>query len=97
MNIPDNVLNKVKYNLGITGEFQDDTIKGYIEEVAYFLIDAGANEEYVMSPKCIGLITRGVSDLWGYGAGDAALSPYFMQRAIQVCSKAKQVINDESL
>ena len=32
MNIPDDVLNKVKSNLGITGEFQDDTIKGYIEE-----------------------------------------------------------------
>lgn len=90
MNIPDSLLIKVKSNLGITGDFQDNTIKGYIEEVAYFLIDAGADEEFVMSQKCIGLITRGVSDLWGYGAGDAALSPYFMQRATQVCSKFKR-------
>lgn len=87
MNIPDYLLSKVKSNLGITGDFQDDTIKGYIEEVIYFLIDAGADEEIVMSSRCSGLITRGVSDLWGYGAGDAALSPYFVQRAIQVCSK----------
>lgn len=87
MNIPDTMLEKVKANLGITGTFQDDTIKGYIEEVIYFLIDAGADEEFVMSSKCSGLITRGVSDLWGYG--DAALSPYFMQRATQVCSKKR--------
>ena len=65
MNISDTLLNKVKSNLGITGNFQDDTIKGYIEEVIYFLIDAGADEEFVMSSKCSGLYNKRCIRLMG--------------------------------
>lgn len=78
------VLEKVKANLGITGEFQDTTIQGYIDEVKQFLLDGGVAEEVVNSDSSVGIITRGVADLWNYGSGGTSLSPYFMQRAIQL-------------
>lgn len=81
------MLKKVKSNLGITGNYQDETIKGYIEEVKQFLIDGGVDELIVESDESIGIITRGVADLWNYGAGGASLSPYFIQRATQLALK----------
>lgn len=81
------ILTKVKNNLGITGDYQNDTLKGYIEEVKQFLLDAGVSEIVVESETSAGVIARGVSDLWNYGAGNAELSPYFMQRAAQLAYK----------
>lgn len=80
-------LDRVKNDLGITGTYHDRTIQGYIDEVKQFLIDGGAELEVVNDEKTFGLISRGVADLWNYGAGGASLSPYFLQRAIQVCKK----------
>lgn len=77
------MLEQVKSALGITGNFQDTTIQSYIDEVIAFLNDAGATTENIT----VGIVARGVSDLWNYGAGDGKLSPYFMQRAIQITSK----------
>lgn len=79
-----NILNDVKTNLGITGEFQDDTIQGWIDEIKQFLLDGGIAESIVNSIKAKGVISRGVSDLWNYGAGDGKLSLYFYQRATQL-------------
>jgi len=82
------MLEKVKTNLGITGTFQNGTINGYIEEVKQFLIDAGVDSKIVEDEKySAGIIYRGVADLWNYGSGGASLSPYFMQRVIQLSSK----------
>lgn len=36
------------------------------------------------SKKCVGVIARGVSDLWNYGNGSTGLSPYFKERVIQL-------------
>ena len=79
----DIMLEPVKTLLGITGNYQDDTINEYIIEVKDFLVDAGVPEQYI----CAGVIARGVSDLWNYGAGDGKLSEYFMQRATQLSYK----------
>ena len=81
------MLERIKYNLGITGNYQDQTLRGYIEEVKQYLIDAGVNREVVESENSIGIITRGVADLWNYGSGGTSLSPYFIQRAIQLTYK----------
>lgn len=83
------ILTKVKNNLGITGDFQNETLEGYIEEVKQFLLDAGVSEEVIESETSAGVITRGVSDLWNYGSGGTTLSPYFAQRVIQLCYKNK--------
>jgi hypothetical protein len=77
------LLDDVKSALGITGSYQDDTLNAYIGEVKAFLKDAGVPEANITS----GVIARGVSDLWNYGAGEGKLSPYFMMRASQLALK----------
>lgn len=73
----------VKTALGITGEYQDDTITQYFDETIDFLKDAGVKEKNIT----VGIVARGVSDLWNYGAADGKLSEYFMQRATQLSYK----------
>ena len=80
-------MERVKNALGITGTFQDDTITEYIEEVKAFMSDAGVSEEVINSKTSVGVITRGVSDLWNYGAGNTDFSPYFVKRVIQLAFK----------
>lgn len=77
------LLNSVKIALGITSDYQDATISEYIEEVVAFLTDAGVAAANVTP----GIVARGVSDLWNYGAGEGKLSSYFIQRATQLSYK----------
>lgn len=79
------LLAKVKAGLGITGTYQDDTLQIYIDEVKSYLEDAGVNAEILNGSTAIGVISRGVSDLWNYGSGN--FSEYFIQRAIQLKHK----------
>lgn len=82
------ILEDVKKALGLPGNnYHDETIQEYIDEVKQFLIDGGANETVVNSKIAKGLIARGVADLWNYGSGGTSLSPYFIQRATQLCLK----------
>lgn len=76
-------LSDIKSALGITGDYQDSTLQMWMDEVVAVLKDAGVSE----STMTVGIIARGVSDLWNYGAGDGKLSPYFMQRATQLSYK----------
>lgn len=78
------MLEKVKTALGITGEYQDATLQIYLDEVVAYLKDAGVSEDILASDVATGIIVRGVADLWNYGSGGTQLSPYFMQRAIQL-------------
>lgn len=81
------MLEEVKKRLGITGNYQDDTIQGYIDDVKQFLLDGGVNKDVVNASSTVGVIARGVADLWNYGSGGTVFSPYFMQRAIQLSGK----------
>ena len=76
-------LEQVKAALGIVGDYQDATLQVYFDEAVAFLLDAGVAEANITA----GVVARGVSDLWNYGAGDGKLSPYFMQRAAQLSYK----------
>lgn len=76
-------LEQVKAALGIVGDYQDTTLQIYFDEAVAFLLDAGVAEANITA----GVVARGVSDLWNYGAGDGKLSPYFMQRAAQLSYK----------
>ena len=74
------VLDDVKNALGVTGDYQDNTLNQYITEVKEFLKDAGVP----LANQTSGVIARGVADLWNYGAGEGKLSPYFIMRASQL-------------
>lgn len=80
-------LRRVKNALGVTGDYQDDTLEEYINDVMDMLRDAGVRAAVVDSDKALGAISRGVSDLWNLGAGGGALSPVFFQRVIQLAYK----------
>lgn len=74
------LLTQVKATLLITGTFHDGMIKNYIDEVRNYLKDAGVSLEVLSSYAAIGVISKGVSDLWTQGK----LTEYFYQRAIQL-------------
>lgn len=81
------MLEAVKSMIGVTGDYQDATLTGYIAEVKEYLLGAGVSSETVEAATSAGIIARGVTDLWNYGAGKGELSPYFKERAIQLASK----------
>ena len=77
------MLENVKKALNITGNYQDNALQQYIDEVTAFLVGAGVKSADIT----VGVVARGVSDLWNYGAGEGKLSEYFMQRASQLALK----------
>ena len=84
----DTLLNKVKNALGVTGDYQDETLKIYVGEVIEYMIDAGVPEDVAKSEVSAGVVARGVTDLWNYNSGAGKLSDYFYQRVTQLCYKS---------
>ena len=80
------LLLKVKAALGVTGTALDSQLELYIDEVKQYLLSAGVIPSVVESDKSVGVIIRGVADLWNYGNSDTKLSEYFYQRAEQLRS-----------
>ena len=78
------LLSKIKKSVGITSSYQDDVLKEHINEVKRYLLSAGVKPGVVNSSLSLGVIAKGVSDLWNYGSGVTQLSPYFYQRATQL-------------
>lgn len=76
-------LEQIKAALGITGDYQDATLQQYYAEVVAFLLDAGVNSHDIT----VGIVARGISDLWNYGGAEGKLSEYFLQRAAQLKNK----------
>ena len=74
------MLTEVKKGLGITDNYQDDTLLVYINEVMTYIEQAGVKNADITS----GIVTRGVSDLWNYGSNNGRLSEYFYQRVTQL-------------
>ena len=78
-------LAKVKSALGISGNYSDDALNLYIDEVIGDLVDAGVKETVAKSDAAVGCITVGVNDLWNYSSGGVRHSEYFNRRLIQLC------------
>lgn len=79
-------LTETKARLGIVGEYHDATLSGYIEDVKAYLADAGVPALALEGEEAVGVVARGVADLWSYGSGEGAFSPAFYQRAIQMAT-----------
>lgn len=73
-------LAEVKKSLGIVGDYQDDLIQNYMTEIIDFIKKAGVAENAITA----GLVARGISDIWNYGAGQGKLSEYFIWRVSQL-------------
>lgn len=74
----DEQLKEVKDSLGITGNYQDARLLGYLREIKQYLTDAGAQN--LSSSAVMGVLSRGVNDLLYSGE----LSAYFKERVIQL-------------
>lgn len=81
-------LAKVKTALGISGQYQDDTISLFISEVIEALVDGGVAQSVAESNAAVGCIAIGVNDLWNYSSGGVKHSDYFYKRLIQLSMKA---------
>lgn len=80
-------LTKVKTALGISGDFQNDTLTFYIDEVINELVDAGVARNIAESDAAVGCIALGVNDLWNYSSGAVKHSEQFNRRLIQLSAK----------
>lgn len=80
------ILAGVKNALNVTGSFQDATISVYIDEVTSYMANAGVSAALI--PASVGVIARGVNDLWNNNAGNGKLSPYFYDRVSQLVLKS---------
>lgn len=88
------LLIRVKKGLGVSGSYQDDTLQLHIAEVKEFMKDAGVAQTTIDSDASVGVIIRGVSDLWNYKSGDVKFSDYFMKRVIQLAIRPVEVTAD---
>lgn len=78
------MLSAVKTALNVTGTYQDAVLQTYIDEVNEYLRSAGVPASLIGTKATAGTVSRGVADLWTYGAGDGKLSSYFYERVIQL-------------
>ena len=77
-------LAKVKTALGIGGDYQNDVLQIYIDEVIAEMIAAGVKEEVAHSAAAVGCIACGVNDIWNYTSGGVKHSEYFNRRLVQL-------------
>lgn len=77
-------LMEIKDRLGITGDYQDKIIQGYISDVKAYMFSAGVKKEVIENEIALGAISRGVFDIWNYGSGSASFSPFFKERVVQL-------------
>ena len=78
------ILTKIKTGLMITTPLFDEVLKLHIDEVKFYLRGAGVPETVIDSEESVGVILRGVADLWNNGSGNVKFSPFFYDRASQL-------------
>ncbi len=88
------LLTKVKTGLGVTGTYQDATLQLYIDEVKAFMEDAGVPKSTIDSDASVGVIIRGVADLWNLQSGEVRFSDYFKMRLVQLAIKPVKVVEN---
>lgn len=77
-------LAKVKTALGISGDYQNETLQIYIDEVIEEMKAAGVKKEVAESAAAVGCIACGVNDIWNYTSGGVKHSEYFNRRLVQL-------------
>ena len=78
------LLTEVKTRLAVTGDFHDSLLTGYIKDVKDYLKRAGVSTSTLSDDCSIGVVARGVSDLWNFGSGEGKFSSLFYDMATQL-------------
>lgn len=74
------LLVEIKNRLSVTGNYHDELLINFAQDVKAFMRSAGVSDEVIESEKSIGLIAKGVNDLWT----SEKFSELFNQRLIQL-------------
>lgn len=74
-------IENIKTLLDIAGDYADEKISLYLDEVTRYMIDAGVPERVVEGAAALGCVARGVDDLM---RPDGELSQYFKGRVVQL-------------
>lgn len=82
-------LKKVKIALygADAGNFNDEQLTFYIDEIIEELIDGGVKRSVAESTAAVGCIVIGINDIWNYTSGGVKHSPQFNNRLIQLSKK----------
>lgn len=84
------LVEKIKTRLGITGDYHNELMSVYIDDVKAYMRSAGVSALILDDSRSIGAIARGVADLWDFGSGNGKFSEVFFQRTIQlVCMSSR--------
>lgn len=78
------MLEKVKKMLNITSDYMNDVIGLWIDETVRFMCDAGIDKRVAMSDYAVGVVARGVADLYDLGSGSGSFSPHFKSSVVQL-------------
>lgn len=79
------LIDGIKTRLSITGSYHDELLLGYSDDVIAFMLSAGVSQTIIDdATKSLGVIARGVADLWNYGSGQGKFSEMFFQRVTQL-------------
>lgn len=81
------ILNGVKTALGVTSAYMDATISLYIDEVTDYMLGAGVSPALIAAS--VGVISRGVNDIWTGEAGGAKYSPMFYDAVSQLVLRSR--------
>lgn len=85
------MLERVKKSLGITGNYQDEIIQIWIDEIKQLMIDGGIAPSIVNDEKSAGVIAKGIDDVYFQKTN---LSTYFWQRVTQLAFKEEEEKNE---
>ena len=76
---------KIKLAVGIAEGIPDATIEVWLNDVKDFMRNAGVPEHVINADTTVGLLARGVSDIWNYGDSEKlGFSKVFEQRVVQL-------------
>lgn len=89
----DELLQEIKTRLTITDTYHDPMLSAYIEDTKDYLRSVGITDELLNDKKALGIIARGVIDLWNNNPSEGSFSKMFYQRAIQLRA---EVLENES-
>ena len=78
------LLEMIKHDNQLFGTQHDMTLTIKIETIKGYLRSAGVSEAVIGSTLAVGVISRGVMDIWNYGNGDTKLSPFYYELADQL-------------
>lgn len=71
------LLTKIKSGLGITSNYNDETLSIKMLAVKQYMLNAGITTEQLETDLGIAALTVGVNDLWNLSSGEVKFSPAF--------------------